>query len=336
VLAYLFRRFLWGILTLFLITFVVYSLIRKMPGDPVLMKIMGSTESTPIQKDQTARKYETMSKKLGLDRNFVLGYTQWISDVFSFDLGVSLVDGRRVTERIKERLFPTLWLSVTSLILIYLLSIPMGLYATAANRKPSERILSTSLYILYSIPSFVMALLVMVYIIKPWIHPYFDESFPISGMISDDYKKMTPWEQHWDFLKHLLLPVFCYTYGGLAYYTRFIRSNMMEVVRQDYIRTARAKGLSEPVILIRHGFRNTLIPLVTLLGLSLPSLVSGSIILENVFSWPGMGKEYFESINQRDYPMIMGITLMFSVLIMVGNLLADILYAVVDPRVTYH
>ncbi|MEK7482932.1 MAG: ABC transporter permease, partial [Planctomycetota bacterium] len=208
--------------------------------------------------------------------------------------------------------------------------IPMGLYSTAKNRSRSERMLSAILYVLYSIPSFVMALFLMSYLVIPYF-----PGFPITGMQSDDYDTFGFWNKKWDFFKHILLPVFCYTYAGLAYYTRFIRSNMMEIIRQDYMRTARAKGLSEEVILIRHGFRNSLIPLVTLLGMSLPSLISGSIILENIFSWPGMGKEFLETINKRDYPMIMGITLMFSVLILIGNLLADILYAVVDPRVTY-
>lgn len=329
--AYLIRRLFGGVITLILITFIVYVLIRMMPGDPVLQKVMGSMETSNIRKDQTARKVEIMRKNLGLDSNWVKGYQLWLAKTLSFDLGESLEDKRRVTDRIKERLGPTLLLSISSLFLIYLLSIPMGLYSTARNRTPMEQILSTVLYILYSIPSFVMALLIMSYIIIPYF-----PGFPITGMQSDYHDSLDFWGRCWDSFKHLLLPVFCYTYGGLAYYSRFIRSNMMEIVRQDYIRTARAKGLSEMTVLVRHGFRNSLIPLVTLLGMSLPSLVSGSIILENIFSWPGMGKEFLESITKRDYTMIMGITLMFSVLIMLGNLLADLLYAVVDPRVTYN
>lgn len=331
-LHYIIRRLFSGALTLVLITFVIYVLIRNMPGDPVLLQIMGNMEGQSIEADQTARKIEEMRKQLGLDKGPVRGYMDWFSRVIRLDFGVSLIDKRRVVDRIVERLFPTLLLSISSLILIYLLSIPMGLYATVANRQFSERLLSTTLYVLYSIPSFVMALLIMSYIIKP----FFAQDFPITNMVSDNFRSLTLGQQVWDIFKHMLLPVFCYTYGGLAYYARFIRSNMMEVIRQDYIRTARAKGLSEPAVIVRHGFRNTLIPLVTLLGLSLPWLVSGSIILEQIFSWPGMGREFLSCIQSRDYPVIMAITLMFATLIMLGNLLADVLYAVVDPRVTYN
>jgi peptide/nickel transport system permease protein len=143
-------------------------------------------------------------------------------------------------------------------------------------------------------------------------------------------------QQAWDLFKHALLPIVCYTYGSLAYYSRFIRANMQEVVRQDYIRTALAKGVPRGRVLWHHAFRNTLIPLVTMIGLTLPVLLSGSIILEQIFSWPGMGKLFFESIRERDYPTLMGLLLMFSVLTLLGQMLADFLYAVVDPRVTYN
>jgi peptide/nickel transport system permease protein len=146
---------------------------------------------------------------------------------------------------------------------------------------------------------------------------------------------MTLGQQFVDLFRHALLPVACFTYGTLAYYSRFIRANMQEVIRQDYIRTARAKGVGYNRILVHHAFRNTLIPLVTMIGLELPTLLSGSIILEQIFSWPGMGKLFFESIRERDYPTLMGLLLIFSVLTLIGQLLADIFYAIVDPRVSY-
>jgi len=153
------------------------------------------------------------------------------------------------------------------------------------------------------------------------------------GMKSDGYSSMTGTQQAWDIFKHALMPVICYTYGSLAYYSRFIRANMHEVLMQDYIRTARAKGLGPIDVLVKHAFRNTFIPLVTLIGLTLPSLLGGSVIIERIFSWPGMGQLYFESILERDYPTIMGLTLMFSILTLAGQLLADIFYAMADPRV---
>jgi peptide/nickel transport system permease protein len=183
---------------------------------------------------------------------------------------------------------------------------------------------------LYSLPAFVAALYLQLlfYVKLGWL--------PLYGMTSDNYETLSTTGKMFDILQHATLPVICFTYGSLAFYSRFIRANMQEVLRQDYIRTARAKGVAPQIIIWKHAFRNTLIPFVTLLGLSLPGLLSGAVILEQIFSWPGMGRLYFESIVQRDYNVIMGLTLMFSILTLAGQLLADILYAVVDPRVTYN
>jgi peptide/nickel transport system permease protein len=158
---------------------------------------------------------------------------------------------------------------------------------------------------------------------------------PLRGMTSDNYESLSAAGKLWDIFWHALLPVTCFTYGSLAYDTRFIRANMQEVIRQDYIRTARAKGVGPLRVVVVHAFRNTLIPFVTLLGLTLPALLSGSVILEQIFTWPGMGRLFFESIAERDYPTLMALTLVFSVLTLAGQLLADVLYAVVDPRVRY-
>jgi peptide/nickel transport system permease protein len=154
-------------------------------------------------------------------------------------------------------------------------------------------------------------------------------------MVSDGFSLLPLHRQVMDVGWHLILPLFCLTYGSLAYYSRFVKANMEEAIRQDYIRTARAKGVGPVGVIWHHAFRNTLIPFVTLLGLSLPAVLGGAIILEQIFSWPGMGTLFFSSITDRDYPVIMGLTLMYSVLTLAGQLLADVLYAVVDPRVTY-
>src|SRR5690606_10733519 len=154
---------------------------------------------------------------------------------------------------------------------------------------------------------------------------------PLYGVTSDNHDTMTLWGQAWDIFLHSILPITCFTYGSLAYYARFIRANMLEVIRQDYIRTAKAKGVSPARIVYHHAFRNTLIPLVTLVGLTLPTLLSGAVILEQIFVWPGMGRLFFEAIGQRDYDTVMGLVLMFSVLTLLGQLLADLLYAFVDP-----
>jgi peptide/nickel transport system permease protein len=254
-----------------------------------------------------------------------------MSNVLQGDFGVSYSrNNKPVGTLILERMPATLLLSSTSLVLAYLLSVPIGLWSSARADSPSERTASTLLYMLYSLPAFVAALYLQLlfYVKLDWL--------PLYGMTSDDYATFTTGGKVWDLLMHATLPVICFTYGSLAFYSRFIRANMQEVLRQDYIRTARAKGVAPRTIIWKHAFRNTLIPFVTLVGLSLPGLFSGAVILEQIFSWPGMGRLYFESIGQRDYNVIMGLTLMFSVLTLAGQLLADILYAVVDPRVTYN
>jgi peptide/nickel transport system permease protein len=249
-------------------------------------------------------------------------------------LGDSLSRPSRVADIIGQRIGPTLMLEITALSLTYLLAIPIGLYATARSGRLDERIVSTLLYMLYSLPVFVAALLLQVLFAIQLRGTAFE--LPLFGMTSDNFDELSFSGKVWDLFQHALLPVVCFTYGHLAYYSRFIRANMQEVIRQDYIRTARAKGVGPVGVLLHHAFRNTLIPLVTMVGLTLPVLLSGSIILEQIFSWPGMGKLFFESIRERDYPTMMGLILMFSVLTLLGQMLADFLYAVVDPRVSYN
>lgn len=329
-LSYLIRRMLIGLLTLLFITFLVYGLIRSMPGDPVLMRLeMASPDKMPSRDD-----IERMRREFNLDKPWYQGYFGWLANLAQGKLGSSLSRNESVAEIIKARIGPTLLLSVTSLLLTYLLSIPLGLYATVRSGSLDERATSTLLYMLYSLPAFVAALFLQILFAIKLRGTMFE--LPLFGMVSDmEYDQMTTVEKAWDIFKHALLPVTCYTYTSLAYYSRFIRANMQEVIRQDYIRTAKAKGVGPLRVLIHHAFRNTLIPLVTMIGLTLPLLLSGSIILEQIFSWPGMGRLFFESIRERDYPTLMGLTLMFSVLTLLGQLLADLLYAFVDPRVSY-
>jgi peptide/nickel transport system permease protein len=195
--------------------------------------------------------------------------------------------------------------------------------------KTDERVSGVALFALYSLPSFVAALFLQIAfaVMNDWL--------PLFGMVSDNHDQLSFVGKCSDIAIHMVMPVTCYTYVSLAYYSRFIRATMQETLRQDYIRTARAKGVDSSRIVVVHAFRNTLIPLVTLIGLTLPSLLGGSVILEQIFTWPGMGRLFFESISERDYPTIMGLTLMFSILTLASQLLADVLYAFVDPRISY-
>jgi peptide/nickel transport system permease protein len=272
-----------------------------------------------------------MNRLYGLDKPWYQAYFVWLENVLQFNLGRSIPQNNRpVISLILERMPATLLLSVTSLVLTYLLSVPLGLWATVRSGTLAERAVSTLLYMLYSLPAFVAALYLQLlfYTKLGWL--------PLFGMTSDGFESLSLWGKTWDLLKHSILPVVCFTYGSLAYYSRFIRANMQEVIRQDYIRTAQAKGVPPRRVIRYHAFRNTLIPLVTLMGLTLPALLSGAVILEQIFAWPGMGRLFFEAIGQRDYDTVMGLVLMFSVLTLFGQLLADVLYAVVDPRIAYH
>lgn len=326
---YLIRRVCIGSFTLLLITFVIYGLIRNMPGTPLTFALGEVDPSRKIREEDLER----MTKAYGLDKPWYTAYFHWLGNLTRLDLGRSLYEKQPVVKVIGQRIGPTLLLSSTSLFLAYLLAVPIGLWSTVRSGRTDERLVSTLLYMLYSLPSFVAALLLLVlFAVKlegtAW-------ELPLRGITSANFSQLSAPAKVFDLLRHMLLPVICFTYGSLAYYSRFVRSNMQEVIRQDYIRTARAKGVGPFRVVVHHAFRNTLIPFVTLIGLTFPALLGGSVILEMIFTWPGMGLLFFESIARRDYPAIMGLTLMFSVLTLIGQLLADILYSVVDPRVTY-
>jgi len=324
---HLVRRLALGLVTLVSISFLVYGLIRSIPGTPLTVVV---SQTDPSRRLNPAD-LERMKAAYGLDRPWHEAYFVWLGNVVRGDLGRSISRKAPVAELIGERIGPTLALSAGSLLLTWLLSIPLGLYAAARSGRPDERAIGLVLYMLYSVPTFVAALALQVTFSiwaegTPW-------ELPLFGMTSGQPHATTA---AWlgDVARHAILPLICLTYVSLAWYSRFINTNLQEVLRQDYIRTARAKGCGPLRVLVHHAFRNTLIPLVTLLGLSLPALLGGSVIIEQIFTWPGMGRLFFESLRERDYPTIMGLTLLFSLLTLAGQLLADFLYAWVDPRVS--
>ena len=326
--TYLVRRLLLGLLTLVLVTMIVYGLIRNMPGNPLTIAAENMDPSKRLSKEDQQR----MLRAFELDKPWYEAYFRWLIKLPVGDLGSSFRERRPVLNVIGQRIGPTLLLSGVSLLITYVLSVPLGLYSTLRSNKFDERLSSVFLYILYSLPTYVAALqLLLIFYLRlkdtPWqLKP---------GMYSDNFGELSGTGKVLDVGAHMILPLICFTYGSLAYYSRFVKANMEEAIRQDYIRTARAKGVGPLGVLVNHAFRNTLIPFVTLLGLTLPSILSGSIILEQIFSWPGMGSLFIDALNVRDYPVIMGLTLMFTVLTLLGQLLADVLYSLVDPRVTY-
>jgi peptide/nickel transport system permease protein len=273
--------------------------------------------------------YHQMLRLYGLDDPVHVRYVTWLKRLATLNFGDSFLDHRPVIDKIKERLPATLILNATSLVIAFVLSVPLGLYAAVRQHSKFDKLGGTALYLLYSLPEFWVALLlIMLFGVKLRLLPF-------HGMESLDARELSFFAYWWDRIQHMILPTICLTYGSLAYLSRFVRGSSLEVIRQDYIRTARAKGLDEPSIVYRHVFRNTMIPMLTFLGLLLPSLISGSVILESIFSWPGVGDLFFTSVRARDYPVVMGLSFITAVMVLFSTLIADLLYAWADPRVTY-
>ncbi|MFT4572408.1 MAG: peptide/nickel transport system permease protein, partial [Candidatus Binatia bacterium] len=268
-----------------------------------------------------------LEKYYGLDEPIHVQYWLWLGRVVRGDLGTSFARDRRpVTDKVLEALPVTLTLNVLSLAFILVMSIPIGIYSATHQYSLIDRGTTVFVFLGFAMPGFWLALLCMTLFGEQlgWL--------PISGLKSMDHDSMSAWGQFVDSAKHLVMPVGIPAITGLAGMSRYMRSSMLEVWRQDYVTTARAKGLSESTVIWRHAVRNALLPVITLLGLSIPGLIGGSVISETIFAIPGMGRLFFNSVLMRDYPMVMGITLIGAVLTLIGNLVADVLYAVVDPR----
>ncbi len=320
--AYLLRRLLGMFPLLIGITLITFLVIHLAPGKPT--QVMRSLN--PRVSRETVEKLE---KLYGLDKPLHVQYWIWLKRVFSLDFGNSFLDGRRVIDRIKERLPITILLNVLSLLLIVAVALPLGVISAVKQHSFFDRFTTILVFVGFATPSFWLALLLMyLFGVKlGWL--------PISGLYSLEFSSLSWGGKVVDLLKHLLLPVSVAAFGGLAGISRYTRSNMLEVIRAEYLRTARAKGLPERVVLFRHALRNALLPVITLLGLSIPGLIGGSVIMETVFGIPGMGRLFYEAAMSRDYPLIMGILTIGAFLTLLGNLLADLLYAWIDPRIKY-
>ena len=255
-----------------------------------------------------------------------------MGNLIVLDLGTSTRFKRPVWEVIQEHWRYSIFLSVASLFLAYFISVPLGVLAAVRHNQFADRGVGLALFVLYSLPSFFAATLMQTYLtdanksIFSW--------FPVSGFQSGDPNMQTTMQMLGDMTWHMILPLVCLTYGGLAAISRYARTGLLDVIRSDYVRTARAKGLPEWIVIMKHAVRNGLIPILTLLGFTLPALIGGSIIIEHIFAIDGMGKLMITAIQFRDYNVIMGELLIASVLTLLGILLSDISYALVDPRIS--
>ncbi|MCK4802352.1 ABC transporter permease [bacterium] len=321
-LEYIVRRLLFMIPLLLGITIITFVVVHLSPGGPADML-------TGLSPKVSAEAKARLHSLYGLDKPLHVQYWLWLSRLVRFDFGRSFKDGRLVIVKILERLPATLLLNVLSLLLIFFIALPIGIISAVRQDSFFDKGMTVFVFLGFSVPAFWLALLLMVLfgVVLGWL--------PISGMHSVNFPYFSFWGKLWDIIKHLILPVFVSAFGGLAYLSRYSRTSMLEVLRQDYIRTARAKGLSEKKVIYRHALRNALIPIVTLLGLSLPALIGGGFIFETIFAWPGMGRLGYQAIMARDYPVIMGVGVIAALLTLLGNLIADITYAFIDPRIRY-
>jgi peptide/nickel transport system permease protein len=326
--TYIIRRILLLVPTLFGITLLTFLLIRLAPGNAALLKGGGGENGG---RAMTAEVREQTIKLYGLDKPPLVAYGDWVAKVLRLDLGDSIVDHRPVATKIGERLGLTMTLAGTALVISYLLAIPLGVVAAIRRGQAVDRAISFVVFALYSIPSFAAALLLILVVAGG---DYLN-LLPMYGASSINASEMSYPQWLWDRILHLILPVICLTYASLSYISRYTRVSMLEALSQDFVRTARAKGLPERLVILRHALRNALIPIITVFALEIPVLISGAIIVEGIFTLPGMGQLMFQSLESRDGPVIMGVTTLAAIVTMLGYLLADILYVVVDPRISY-
>jgi peptide/nickel transport system permease protein len=319
--AYLLKRLLMLLPLLLGITLITFTVIHLAPGEPVEMQ-------TAMSPKITAETRQRLREYYGLDKPLHVQYGIWLGRIARLDFGRSFApDNRPVIDKIKERIPVTLSLNLIALILEFGLALPLGILAAVRRNTLLDKGLTLFVFLGFAMPTFWLALLLM------YLFGVKLEWLPISGLHSLGSERLAPFPWFLDMAKHLILPLGVASFGSLAGLSRYMRSTMLEVIRQDYITTARAKGLTERVVILKHALRNALLPVITLLGFSLPGLIGGSVIFETIFAIPGMGQLFFMGVMARDYPLVMGILVIGAGLTLVGNLLADLCYALADPRI---
>jgi len=314
--------------TLVGISLISFAIIQLAPGDPATLRLGVEGGRNQAMAAQIIAETRAL---YGLDQPMYIQYWRWLKRMVTLDFGESLRDHRPIIDKLKERIPVSIALSGLSLVLAYLISIPLGIYSATHQYRFGDKVSTIVLFTLYSLPNFWVATMAIVYLGGG----DFWNVFPVFGITSVGSEHWSWWLRIQDLAWHLILPVTCMTYFTFAELSRYMRASMLEVIRQDFIRTARAKGLSERLVVYRHALRNSLLPIVTLMADLLPALIGGSVVIETIFSIPGMGQLGFQSVLDRDYPLIMAIFTLSALLTLLGILIADFLYTIVDPRIAY-
>ena len=301
------------------ISIISHSVIHLAPGEPALVD-----PSNPRMK---AEDIQRIRMAYHLDEPLHIQYVFWVRDLFTGELK-SFKDNQPVLKKIWDRFINSLPLFIVSMMIIWFLAFPVGIKSALNRNSIFDRVSTFLSYALISIPGFFLAYLLIIFMVKTF-------DVPVIGMRTFGLEETSVLFKFVDRVWHLTLPAIVSAVGGMAVLSRYVRSQMLEVIHQDYMRTARAKGLSEDQVIYRHGLRNALLPFITMFGLTIPGLIGGSVIFETIFAWPGMGRLGFEAILTRDFPVILTLTFFSAILVLLGTLISDILYGVADPRIKF-
>ena len=321
--TYALRRILQTIPILFIISILLFFLVRSAPGGP----LTAARRNPNISKEQI----EVLEEKLGLNDPLPVQYGRWLGDMFNGNLGESIKFRRPVSEMIGERIPNTLLLVGVAFLITLMVAIPIGILSARKPYSLFDYTMTTVTFIGQSIPVYWLGLGLIVVFYVTLKNPFTGEPLlPVGGMNTRGKEG-----ELLDTIWHLVLPVTALSLGWIAWYSRFLRSSMLDVLHEDYVRTARAKGLKDNVVYYKHALRNAILPLVTLIALDLPSLFAGALFVETIFSWPGMGRLFWDAAKGRDYPVLLGVVMITAVLIIVCNILADLAYGWLDPQVKY-
>jgi peptide/nickel transport system permease protein len=336
--SYLFQRLLLMVPTFIGITLISFLIMRLAPGDPAELRAaggLGAAAGGGISVEKRGAVDEAMAQwraQYGLDKPLHTQYGIWLKNLFTLNFGESFKDNQSVWSKISERLPVTIKLNFWSLLVVYLIAIPLGIYSATHPNSFGDKVTTLAAFVLFAVPLVWAATMALVFICGG----DFYYLFPPGGIESLDYSASWPlWKKIQDHAWHLFLPVVLLSYDGFAGLSRYMRASMLEVLRQDYVQVARAKGLQEKRVLFKHVLRNSLIPQVTIMGTILPGLVGGSVIIETIFSIPGLGQLGYESVLSRDYPTVLALLTVSSVLTLIGILISDVLLSVVDPRIAF-
>jgi peptide/nickel transport system permease protein len=336
--SYLIQRSLLMIPTFIGITLIGFLIMRLAPGDPAELRAaggLGAAAGGGISVEKRGAVDEAMAQwraQYGLDKPLHVQYGVWLKNLFTLNFGDSFKDSQSVWSKIAERLPVTVKLNFWSILVVYLVAIPLGIYSATHPNSFADQVTTLAAFVLFAVPLVWAATMAIVFICGG----DFYYLFPPGGIESLEFSEnWSIWKKIKDHTWHLFLPVVLLSYDGFAGLSRYMRSSMLEVLRQDYVQVARAKGLEESIVIYKHVLRNSLIPQVTILASILPGLIGGSIIIETIFSIPGLGQLGYESVLARDYPTVLALLTVSSVLTLIGILISDILLSMVDPRIAF-